>query len=85
MKNFQLATGLLIAAATGWVAGILTAPRSGKSTRRKVLLELLKQKMELQDKVEASYDELVDSASLKTSQIKRNAGKKLKSAMNRHQ
>lgn len=84
MKSLQFASGLLVAVAAGFAVGILTAPRSGKSTRRKLLIELLKQKMDLEDKMEASFDEMVDAANLKTDQIKRSAGKRLKSALHRN-
>ena len=79
MKTFKIFSGILLAAASGFIVGMLTAPRSGKSTRRKVLLELLKQKNDIQDKMEESYDELKDAASVQADQLKRTANKRWKS------
>ena len=79
MKAFKIFSGILFAAASGLAVGLLIAPRSGKSTRRKILLELLKQKNDIQEKVEESYDELKDVASLQADQLKKTAGKHWKS------
>ena len=79
MKTFNILSGILLATASGIAIGLLTAPRSGKSTRRKILLELLKQKNEIQDKVEESYDELKDAATVQADQLKKTAGKRWKS------
>jgi gas vesicle protein len=79
MKALKIFSSILLATAAGFAAGLLTAPRSGKSTRRKLLLELLKQKNEIQDKVEESYDELKDAATVQADQIKKTANKRWKS------
>ena len=74
-SNLTLISGLIVGAAAGIVTGILIAPRSGKSTRRKIGLELLRYKNDLKDKALESVEELEDAAQYATDNIKRSARK----------
>lgn len=74
-SNLKLFGGLALGAAAGILTGILIAPRSGKSTRRKIGLELMKYKNDLQDKAVESVEEIKDATNYVTDNIKRNARK----------
>ncbi len=74
-SNLKLMGGLALGAAAGIITGILIAPRSGKSTRRKIGLELLKYKNELQDKAVESVEEIKDATDYATNNLKRSARK----------
>lgn len=54
----KIAIGALIAAAAGYVAGILSAPRSGKQTRELVKDKTLEVKADLESDVKKAQQEL---------------------------
>jgi len=54
----KIAIGALIAAAAGYVAGILSAPRSGKQTREIVKDKTLEVKKDLEKEVKIAQEEL---------------------------
>ncbi len=56
--------------------GLLLAPRSGKSLRRKLGLELLRYKNELQDKTEESIHQLKDATNYAAMSLNKKARKK---------
>ncbi len=60
MKNQtkRLAVGTIVAAAAGYVAGILTAPKSGKETRKDLANAAVKAKTEAEKKLKALHSEL---------------------------
>lgn len=57
-KNSRFAVGAIIAAGVGYVAGILTAPKSGKETRHDIHDKAVQTKEEVVVKLEALSDEL---------------------------
>ena len=60
-KNInQLAIGSVIAAGVGYVAGLLTAPKSGKQTRQDIQRASLKAKAEAEKRLKALHSELND-------------------------
>lgn len=60
-KNFKrLAIGTLIAGAAGYVAGILTAPKSGKETRADIKNTTDKTVAEIEKQLKRAYTELND-------------------------
>lgn len=54
----KIAIGAAIAGAVGYVAGILTAPKSGKETRTDIKNATAKAKTEAEKKLKALYSEL---------------------------
>lgn len=58
-KNFTIAA--LVMGAVGYITGILTAPKSGKETRKDIKNTALKVKIELEKKLKDVYSELNDA------------------------
>lgn len=54
----KIAVGAAIAAAAGYVAGILTAPKSGKETRKDIQQSAAKARTEAEHKLKALHSEL---------------------------
>jgi gas vesicle protein len=54
----RLAIGTVLAAVAGYIAGILTAPKSGKETRGDIKKAALRAKAEAEKKLKALYSEL---------------------------
>lgn len=52
------ALGAVVAAVVGYVAGILTAPKSGKETRKDIQNQALKAKAEAEKKLKSLHSEL---------------------------
>lgn len=64
MKTQRFILGTLIGAAAGVVAGVLTAPKSGKETRADIknkAIELKDEAADQADKAKGKLDETVDS------------------------
>jgi len=59
-KRNNLAVGAVIAAGVGYVAGVLTAPKSGKDTRKDLQNSALKAKKEAEDKLKELHSDLSD-------------------------
>lgn len=57
-KKFAL--GVALAAGIGYAAGLLTAPKSGKTTRRKLGKVALKTKREVETKIKSMHSEISD-------------------------
>ena len=76
----RLAVGSVVAGAVGYVAGILTAPKSGKETRSDVRNAAVKAKAEAERRLKALHSELDGLISKGTStakQLKSSAQKEL--------
>lgn len=56
----KMAVGAAIAAAAGYVAGILTAPKSGKDTRKDIQQTALKARAEAEHKLKSLHSELTE-------------------------
>ncbi len=56
----RIAIGSVVAATAGYVAGILTAPKSGKQTRKDIQQATLKAKAEAEKKLKVLHSELGD-------------------------
>lgn len=72
-----LAIGAAIAAGVGYVAGILTAPKSGKETRKDIEKVASKTKREAEQQLKALHSELgelLDKVSGRTDGLKKEAG-----------
>lgn len=59
----KLAVGTAVAAAAGYVAGILTAPKSGKETRQDIKDAAVKSKAEAEKQIKKLHDDVEDLAS----------------------
>lgn len=57
-KSNKWAVGALVAGAAGYIAGILTAPKSGKETRQEIAEKSDELKMEAEQKLLMARDEL---------------------------
>ena len=62
MKNSgkKIAIGTIVAGAVGYVAGILTAPKSGKETRKDIGDAAVKAKNEAERKLKKMHSELTN-------------------------
>lgn len=90
MKNRtkKLAVGAAIVAATGYVAGILTAPKSGKQTRKDIKQSAIKTKTEAERTLKKTHTELNDlmaKAKTKAKKYKNTASKEFASAITKAQ
>ena len=85
MSKGKFGLGLLFGAAVGAVAGILTAPKSGKETRK----ELKEKAEEIGKVVKEKTSEFVEDAKVKTEaaveEVKIEAGKLQKRALNTYE
>ena len=80
----KLALGGLILASISYVAGILTAPKSGKQTRKDIKDAAVKARMEAEKKLKKAHSELndlVDEAKSKGTKAKKDADTELKKAI----
>ncbi len=59
-KTKKFAIGAVVAAVAGYIAGILTAPKSGKQTRKDIKDQALKTKSEAEKKLKQLHSELDD-------------------------
>jgi len=78
MKNGtkKLAIGTAIAAATGYIAGLLTAPKSGKETRKDIHKAAIKAKTEAERNLKRLHGELnilIDKAKKDATKLKTGA------------
>lgn len=88
-KSRKLALGAIFVAVTGYIAGILTAPKSGKETRRDIVDNAENTKLEIEKKLKASHVELknvINEAQamikVEAKEIKKEASVVLKKAKN---
>ena len=73
--NKKLAIGALIGAAAGIVTGLLTAPKSGKETRKDIKDTASKVFIEAEKKLKSLYSELTDLIDKGSAQVKKQGGK----------
>lgn len=69
----KLAIGTLLAAAAGYVAGILTAPKSGKETRKDLKDTALQKKVEIEKQLKRLHTEMnamLEQAKVQTDDLK---------------
>lgn len=70
-KESKLALGAIVAAGVGFVAGILTAPRSGKQTRKKLGQSASKARVEGEKQLKQLHSELQNLIKEAESQVKK--------------
>jgi gas vesicle protein len=78
------AVGALVAGVAGYVAGILTAPKSGKETRKDIQSAALKAKREAEAKLKtlhAELDDLIAEGKQKATSAKATGKKELDTAL----
>ena len=81
-KQGKWFVGTTVAAGIGYAIGLLSAPRSGWRTRRKIVKSANKAKIEGErqlKKLYAELNELLEDADKKLKKAKKNANKELKS------
>jgi gas vesicle protein len=79
----NVAVGTLLVAAAGYVAGLLTAPKSGRETRKDIRNAALKAKSEGERKLKTAHSELnvlLTEASLMASKSRTKASEELSKA-----
>lgn len=84
IKRSKIIIGTAVASAAGYVAGVLTAPKSGKQTRKDISKKASKAKTEGEKQLKKLYSELSDlvaSGEAKLSASKAKADQKFKSAV----
>ena len=84
----KLAIGSVVAAAAGYVAGILTAPKSGKETRKDIKQASAKAKSEAEKKLKqlhSELDSLINTSTTKAKQLTAGAKRELVSAAGKAQ
>ncbi len=80
----NLAVGGVLLAGLSYAAGILTAPKSGRETRKDIRKAALKAKTEAERKLKAAHSELndvVDEVSKKATSVKSKANDELQAAL----
>lgn len=84
----NIAIGALFIGLAGYVAGILTAPKSGKETRKDIQKKAARAKSEAEKKLKSLYSELNDLISTgkqRTQAMKSSAKSELTDALNKAQ
>lgn len=82
----NLAIGALVAASVGYIAGILTAPKSGRETRGDIAKSASKAKTEGEKQLKKLHSELSDllkKADAQKTKLGTKAGKELKQAVDK--
>ncbi len=77
-KTKKIAFGAIIAAIAGYIAGLLTAPKSGKETRKDISDKAIKTKTEAEKTLKhlhSELDSLLNKATTELKQMKSNASK----------
>ncbi len=85
-KKGNIALGTALAAGVGYVAGILTAPKSGRETRKEIRKKAQAAKAEAEQKLKQTHSELsklLDEAGFKAMTGKEKVSAELKSAMDK--
>jgi|SRR3989344_522782 len=90
MKNSgkKIAIGTIVAGAVGYVAGILTAPKSGKETRKDIGDAAVKAKNEAERKLKKMHSELsglIDQSMLRLAKLSSEAKKDFAAAVDKAQ
>lgn len=84
----RFAAGAIFAGVAGYAAGILTAPKSGKETRRDVKDAAVSFKLKAEKKLKALHSEiasLLERAKLQLGKLQTSSKSELKSAINKAQ
>lgn len=84
MRKKTVAAGAVILAGASYLAGILTAPKSGKQTRKKLLDKTVKAKIEGEKKLKRIHSELqalIKDAESKSKKLKDQARNELDEAI----
>lgn len=87
-KTKKIAIGAVIAAAAGYIAGVLTAPKSGRETRKDIKNAGLKAKTEAEKKLKelhSELDKLLDQAKDKAKKAKNVASEEFAAAVTKAQ
>ncbi len=87
-RTNRLAISAVIAAAAGYIAGILTAPKSGKDTRKDIQDTAVKVKTEAEKKLKALHSELndlLDQAKSGARKVQKGAGDEFASIVTKAQ
>lgn len=82
----NLAIGTLVAGAAGYVAGVLTAPKSGRETRKDIRRKAAQAKSEAEHTLKDAHSELhklIDEANAKVKAGTAKASKEYKEAVDR--
>lgn len=85
-KKRKIAVGTVFVAAAGYVAGLLTAPKSGRETRNDIRNAALKAKTETERKLKVAHSELTEALQQATDiaqKSKDKASDELKKAIDR--
>ena len=80
----NIALGTLIAAGVGYAAGLLTAPKSGKETRKDIQKAAIKAKKEAEKKLKTLHGDLsklIDQAKAKSTKLSASAKSELDHAI----
>lgn len=83
-KKGNWALGTLLVAGVSYVAGVLTAPKSGKETRKDIKQAARKAKLEAERKLKQAHSELtlvIDEASMRVKESKSKADAGLQKAI----
>jgi gas vesicle protein len=83
-KGKNLALGAVLIAGAGYVAGLLTAPKSGKETRKDIRAAALKAKTEAERRLKLAHSELsklLDQATILARSGKAKASEELQKAI----
>jgi gas vesicle protein len=80
-RGSRLAMGALVAAGIGYAAGVLTAPKSGRETRRDLQRAALKAKKDAEAKLKKLHSDL-DELIVKGKSQTKNLGQRAKADMN---
>lgn len=59
-KKRNIAVGTLVGVGVGYLAGLLTAPKSGKATRKDIKSAAVRAEAEAEKEIKALYSDLVD-------------------------
>lgn len=74
-KKRTLAIGTILVAGAGYIAGLLTAPKSGKETRKDIRKAALKAKSEAEHKLKQAHSELTHLLDQASALAKHSQGK----------
>lgn len=86
MNKKKIAVGAALAAGAGYLAGILTAPKSGKETRKDIKDVAVKSKIEAEKQLKRLHSELQDlinDAEVKAKKLKDKSAEELKKAIDK--
>lgn len=83
-KRSKVAIGTILAAGIGYAAGVLTAPKSGRETRKDIRKKAAAAKSEAEQKLKVAHSDLnrlIDEVSAKAGKSKEKISKETKEAL----